>query len=193
MGEPVKTGHVYPAGERVFSGTEDEAVYRRRNALLVKALRSGAFTQARGTLEAVRYSGYQTEVTGHCCLGVACRVAELEATEFTVISSTRGDRTGFGTIFVDEEDDRVVSPLVEGYPPTLVQNWFGWFEANPYVWVTDTFEEDSHHTAAHLNDNLQMSFDGIADAFEQTYVTFTYDPVDELTDDTETTVSDLPE
>lgn len=192
MDEPIKTGHVYPAGAEVFSGTEGDAVYRARNALLVKALRSGAFTQARGTLEAVRYNGYQTEVTGHCCLGVACRVAEFEADGFTVISRTSGGRTRFGTMSVGGEGNRVVSSLAEGYPPTLVKDWFGWYEANPNLWVTDTFE-DGRHTAAHLNDNLQMSFDRIADAFERTFVTFTYKSVDDLTDDTEMTVSDLPE
>lgn len=188
MNKPVKTGHVYPAGAKVFQGPEDEGVYRARNALLVKALRSGTFTQAQGALEAIRYSGYRYEVTGNCCLGVACRVAEHEANGFSIVTQITGSGVNFGTLSYDDIGEEMFSSRAAGYPPKLVKEWFGWEETNPILWATD------HHglSAAHLNDNSGMPFDGIADAFERTFVTFTRRSVDDLTDE-ETTVSDLPE
>ena len=193
MDEPVKTGHVYAAGAEVFQGTEPEGVYRSRNALLVEALRSGDFTQAHGTLETIIRNGYKVKVTGNCCLGVACRVAEVAADHFTVVSRTGLSRTGFASITFDDEGERIVSDFVDGYPPALVSQWFGWQENNPNLFWVNSADREMSNTAANLNDNLSMNFAGIADAFERTFVTFTRKSVDDLTDDTETGITDLPE
>lgn len=186
MDEPVKTGHVYPAGAVVFHGSEGETVYRERNALLVKALRSGNFVQARGALETVKYNGYWVETTGNCCLGVACRVAAIEANYFSVITQNAGTTVIFGTVHVDDENESVHSPTSGGYPPPLVSGWFGWNDTNPMLW-----DQGEQVSAAHMNDSMGADFDTIADAFERTYVTFTRKSVDDLTD-TETTVTDFP-
>lgn len=199
MDEPVKTGHVYPAGAVVFHGSEDEAVYRARNAMLVKALRSGDFTQARSALEAVRITGYRVETTGNCCLGVACRVAAIEA-NFSVITQNAGATVDFGTVHVDDEGKSVHSLMSGGYPPPLVSKWFGWNDNNPMLWGRGPNYQE-RVSAAHMNDSMCADFDTIADAFERTFVTFTRKSVDDLTDDTyqrdaeghaETTVTDLP-
>lgn len=200
MDEPSKTGHVYPAGAVVFHGSEDEAVYRARNAMLVKALRSGNFTQTRGTLEAVTSNGYRNEVVGNCCLGVACRVAEREAGTFAIVTRISGGKTNFGTIRGGEEF--AVPSLAAGYPPELVRDWFGWESNNPILYgMRHDADEEVSGTAAGWNDNAGASFETIADAFERTYVTFTRRSVDDLHDGSdrlgtgpiETTVSDLPE
>lgn len=205
MDEPVvKTGHVYPAGYSVFQGTEDEAVYRERNAMLVEALRSGRFIQAQGMLEAVRSNGYRTEVTGHCCLGVACRVAEQEAVGFWIVTRVTGSQTVFGTITHGDDGDLVLSAMAGGYPPDLVKEWFGWESTNPYLYYLHSDGDEGGNHAAYLNDSAGMPFDRIADAFERTFVTYTYRSyrsVDDLTctcqrdaeEHTETGITDLPE
>lgn len=179
MDEPVKTGHVYPAGCAVFVGSEDETVYRARNALLVKALRSGNFVQARGTLEAVRHIGYRVETIGNCCLGVACRVAAAEADSFSVITRAGGGGYSFGTASSNDVGETVYSSMMGGYPPPLVARWFGWDGGNPVLWL----EDNTSFSAAYLNDSYEMGFDfdRIADAFERTFVTFTRRSVDDLT------------
>lgn len=190
MDEPRKTGHVYPAGAVVFHGSEGETVYRERNALLVKALRSGNFVQARGALETVKYNSYKVETTGNCCLGVACRVAAIESDTFSVVTRIVGGQYVFGTLHFNDVGEQVFSPMVGGYPPHLVYQWFGWYINNPDLWASNNIEKQS---AAYMNDNAGDSFETIADAFERTFVTFTYKSVNDLTDDTETTVTDLPE
>lgn len=69
-----------------------EQVERRK--VLADELRSGNWTQTNGTLERLRssYNGPR----GHCCLGVACRVAEKAGISVTTLPSgkLRGDVLG---------------------------------------------------------------------------------------------------
>lgn len=57
--------------------TSDSKMKKSLKTKWIKALRSGEYKQARGKLEQTDENG---AATGHCCLGVLCRITKVEAT-----------------------------------------------------------------------------------------------------------------
>lgn len=90
---------------------------------LVAALRSGEYTQTRGTLHrlvaAPAAYGEKVHPVGHCCLGVACEIFDQA-------------NPGVLTRKVDEGIESFAYTSAEGEPgveagslPSLVQDWLG--------------------------------------------------------------------
>lgn len=182
------TGHVYPAGHHVFWGDEPEETYRHRNALLVQALRSGEFTQATGALEKWNFPEVGKLLPakqGNCCLGVACYVASHHGVEVTI---THNLANGYQAVLFGSGNGDPQS----GMPPVTVSNWFGWDAVDPALYdETEVSRYTRRYAASHRNDGLGQDFATIADAFERTFVTFTYE--EPSTVDGETTTQTSPE
>jgi len=124
--------------------------FRTRIKLLVDALRSGKYQQGRECLQ--RNDKF-------CCLGVACDVYHLHTGEGRWIPNDQaGGRKDFS------------AGMIAGYGldihgtalPHAVSRWFGFVGSNPGI---------NGATAITYNDQMQASFDEIADAFERTYLT----------------------
>lgn len=115
---------------------------RRRH--LVKALRSGKYTQGRGCLEAARDIG-AAPAGSNCCLGVGCRVAIEDGLDIKV-----------------EVDDGVVRFNGEGgMLPDSVMNWYGFATSN------GMYRSNGEHTSLiSNNDDDLMTFEQIADVIE---------------------------
>lgn len=178
MDESKPTGHVYPFGYSPFRAITpndfavgiDESAFRERNALLVKALRSGEFVQGLKTLQTVVREAGKLLPTARrqCCLGVACYVAQYHGVP--VYMREMSETTVFAIVNGGNESDGSTNTA-----PDAVRDWFGWQENNPELWT----DEGSEVSAATLNDGGAYrgpkSFGVIADAFERTFVTFTND------------------
>lgn len=123
--------------------------YRKRNALLVAALRSGKYKQATSML--------RNSLDRMCCLGVACEVFRK--------ATGRGEwkRTGGVKAYVFVVGDDFSSIEV----PIAVRDWYNWDSCNPTLKPITTAVVA---TAAGKNDIEGCSFAQIAEAFEQTYV-----------------------
>lgn len=133
------------------------AVNQERVRLLVDALRSGQYQQAKGNL---------ANEDGYCCLGVACEVARINGLPLEM-EKTPNIRQGWEMFYNDE------NLLL----PTEVREWYG-FERrdgaapwespnNPTILDID----GRALMAAHCNDVLEWDFTRIADGFERTYLT----------------------
>lgn len=130
-----------------------------RRKLFTAALRSDEFQQGEGSLS------YQT-VSGqwkHCCLGVACIIAQ---------------RNGLDLPFQDSGEMRWYS--VAGDPdvtvfdnstvlPATVAKWYGW-DLDPEIPYADEDGFDWEIPAAEVNDSKDKNFAEIADAFDAKYV-----------------------
>lgn len=127
------------------------SVNKERVQQLVDALRSGDYSQTRGVLQ--RLDG------SNCCLGVACRVAGIEAkldpfykkqvlfdSNLTILPETVRKYYGFN----------LRDPLVD--IPPHIQNKY------------PDLKRDELKFASVLNDSYQLSFSEIADCFEYTFL-----------------------
>lgn len=118
---------------------------RRRH--LVKALRSGKYTQGIGCLEAAR--GFFDDATlpgSNCCLGVGCRVAIEDGLDIDV-----------------RVDDEVVRFDGEGgILPRSVMDWYG------FATTSGEYRSNGRPTASLIynNDDDRMTFEQIADVIE---------------------------
>lgn len=143
-------------------------VNRERVRMLVDALRSGEYRQGTGML---------LRSDRHCCLGVACDVA---------------DKNGLPLIRQELDNGMVMfalpgtppyAPTVEVWRawegrvlPEAVREWYGLPNDNPDLFFRHTEEEENpfpgrvQWEASELNDQLGLGFDTIADAFEATYL-----------------------
>jgi hypothetical protein len=115
-------------------------VNKERVKLLVDALRSGEFQQAKGTLRTPdeRY---------HCCLGVATEVAL---------------RNG---VVVDEKNQGFPWRQTAQIMCAEIYEWYGFESGNPNLKGMTTSA-----AASHWNDDFDRSFLDIADGFERTYL-----------------------
>lgn len=122
-------------------GAEQQA----RVKLLVAALRSGEFQQARNRLR---------DRDAYCCLGVACEVYRRTTGDGEWKGQARG------------EWFRADGESASNYTlPWVVLDWYGFDDVNPTVRL-----DDEGFPAATLNDERALDFPTIADAFERTYL-----------------------
>jgi hypothetical protein len=114
----------------------------------VTALRSGDYKQGHNQL-GVQYADGRAE---YCCLGVACEIfTERLKLDRTVSPSS-------GRIRYNDNGDVL---------PSAVMTHLGFTMSNPEVWQDDQgFTVD----LAQLNDDLGMSFAGIADVIEREFL-----------------------
>lgn len=122
------------------------AVNRERVEMLVQALESGDYSQARGGLARVRGDG----VISYCCLGVACEVAIANGAK--VEKRVHLD-------FVEYDDNK-------GRLPDSVIDWYGFDSEDPRL------KDPNHRTtsAASWNDNRGKTLPEIAALFRHTYL-----------------------
>jgi hypothetical protein len=133
-------------------------VNRERVQLLVDALRSGEYEQARGAL--IR----QNHIDGsrsYCCLGVACVVAAGQGLPLTFVEPVEPDLAS-----------NVVSVLVSGdvfnslLPPSVME-WFGFDEMDPYLFTAS----EGHSGSASVFNDEGSTFEQLADMFEEAFLT----------------------
>lgn len=117
------------------------SVNKERVQLLVDALRSEEFKQAKGMLRTPdkRY---------HCCLGVATEVAL---------------RNG---VVVEDKNQGFPWNQVTQIMCGEVYDWYGFENGNPELKVDGEFG----HRATFWNDDFGSDFNQIADAFERTFL-----------------------
>lgn len=109
----------------------------------VTALRSGSFKQGKDQLRAEDLGG----TPYYCCLGVLC--------DIYLQDNKMPWPEAYATLdFPDEE-----------LLPTEVMDWAGLNENNPHVEI-DGINDSPSRTLSTLNDDLELSFDRIADAIE---------------------------
>lgn len=126
-----------------------------RKALLVAALRSGEFSQAKSML-------HNADTGGYCCLGVACEVYRRETGDGEW-RQEGGDLLGRYKKFLNCDLDL----------PNKVAEWFGLpeitpgrLDTSPSVVYTDEYGYKHSDALTNLNDDKGMTFDEIADAIE---------------------------
>lgn len=117
----------------------------------VDALRSGEYAQTRNAL-AIRARNGETH---HCCLGVACAVAGIEAEPATYPWGSPSNAFKF------DGSDAVL--------PGSAQRWLGIGKGNPTVRVV-TDKGAADRSLAGLNDSEQWTFDQIADLIERDWL-----------------------
>lgn len=122
-----------------------------RVRLLVEALRSGQYTQARHAL---------AKNGGFCCLGVACEVAKANGLPVST------------DVIVDEGDQLTLYDGAELILPPSVIKWFGFgaleaFRPGDNPTILDA--NGMAFAAASVNDS-GWTFGEIADGFERTYL-----------------------
>lgn len=139
-------------------------VNRERVRLLVDALRSGEFTQATGTLHRTE----EDEPEGYCCLGVACVVAMRNGCAVEEVSNN-GENIFRATGDAFDESS--------GYLPKVVVEFYGFDVApngDPELDKDGVSNGRAREwlvlTATKVNDQLELDFSEIADAFEYTYL-----------------------
>lgn len=139
-----------------------------RVRLFVEALRSGKFRRIGGVLA---FYDSQIKKYKYCCLGVACEVALANGLDIPRTRTSSGNRA--------YDEASVLLPLA-------VTQWFGFDDTDPMI---DLIPEDYTRSgdpnvrrnakyqlqqfawhASNANDNLQLPFSVIANAFERTYL-----------------------
>jgi len=125
---------------------------KERIQLLVDALKSGEFTQGKGYLAQIE----DGELV-HCCLGVACVVAQRNGLDLS------SELNASGLIIFDEDNDTEL--------PLSVSEWYG-FDASPHRFnpVVGHNEFTDEITATNANDDLNWNFEKIAEGFKKTYI-----------------------
>jgi hypothetical protein len=132
-------------------------VNKERVALLVEALQSGRFQQGHRFLESQGEDG----VRKHCCLGVACAIAEENGLLLTRLEAAGTFPPATVYFRIDGES---------GYLPPQVQEWFGFDHHNPLLAIPNYPWANSPKAATNCNDILKLSFAEIADAFQHTFL-----------------------
>ena len=124
-----------------------------RIQLWADALLSDEFTQGRN------YLAYQLEDGSiqHCCLGVGCEVAIRHGLEIPRMVADTPNANGLRIIWFDGERHML---------PRAVLDWYGLAPGEPAVNLprpgTLFVGEEKTSTAARLNDELKVSYRGIA-------------------------------
>ena len=163
------------------------SVDTHRVRLLVAALRSGQYPQARGRLAILDIS--RTTIQGFCCLGVACE---------TAIGNGVGHRIIDGYVFYYSRPDHLNSSDNTANRHTLpvgIRDWFGFADTNPMIKVLCSQVPNSHFAllcedcrshygddrsetcdnrvevaATDANDTFRLDLNQIADGFERMYL-----------------------
>lgn len=162
------------SGDKVTSAKYVDGVNDANMDTFLKALRSGEFNQVTDTLCRVSYG--TGEVQGYCCLGVGSEVVHRESDELV-------------HKFVDEGDvfyngNRLLAPvqLLDWLGiPSANREYDGWgwnikfFKAEDVLtrdeYFGSDFELDDYVvSASELNDDLGVSFEGVADVFENEFL-----------------------
>lgn len=120
-------------------------VNKENMVLWVEGLRSGKYSQGRGSLRQVEADGVK-----HCCLGVACEVALASGGVELTVSTHRG---------CDSFDGEC------GVLPPVVRQWLGVEDPDPALFSPD----DGIVHCLSANDTLGMTFEQIADGLERYY------------------------
>lgn len=115
----------------------------------VKALRSGKYKQAKRRLVQVKRTPVlNREKRSYCCLGVLCEIA------------VQDNIIGPATPYAIHGGDYAYSNH-ETFPPPQVKEWSG-FDVNSLRFEID----NESYSIVGLNDDLEWSFDQIADLIE---------------------------
>ena len=144
-------------------------MYKSRAKEWARALRSGKYPQAYGTLCKLDANG---NIEGFCCLGVLCELAVKDGAPVEV----RDNKESYFRNYSNQT----------GHLPNSVMSWAGLTDSNPVLVPGKAIEEpapcnvcggvhgdilaDNGTTASHANDNLKMTFAEIADAVEKTFL-----------------------
>ncbi len=120
-------------------------VNKERVQLLVDALRSGEFRQGKDALRTRDGERY-------CCLGVATEVARRN-----------------GLSFSEGAPDKFPWDMTHQVMCVPVARWFG-LEVDPLLEGPLSHEHKVRRSATTWNDELDASFDDIANMFENTYI-----------------------
>lgn len=140
----------------------------------LKALRSGEFNQVTGTLCGVDYG--TGEVQGYCCLGVGSEIVHRESDGLVHKFVDGGD--------VSYNGNRLLAPIELldwlGIPEASREDDdSGWnikfFKAESVLTREEYFGSDFElldtvASATELNDDMGVSFEGIADVFENEFL-----------------------
>lgn len=171
-------------------------VNRERVKLLVDALRSGEFEQGQSYLTQIFRNmspdgsfGEEYKPRKNCCLGVGCVVAMKHGA-----SVVANEQDAVGHIsYYDPTHFRQHEDLSDTHLPYVVRDWYGFDDTNPTLLMPRKFAralvadgrmhdsvfdanfptletEYAEFDATDCNDDLRMTFDEIADAFERTYL-----------------------
>lgn len=141
---------------------------KTRVALLVKALRSGRYKQAKGVLTKLDENG---RIIGHCCLGVATQVAIKNGLKVSSRKVTDSGRRcvqyrtpGTPEHGTDWSEDTETTGLLP-----IVRDWFGFESRNPNI-APEEEGGKPYYSAAYANDSEGRNFKQIADLFEAKYL-----------------------
>jgi len=117
----------------------------------VDALRSGRFTQGIGCLK--RFNENKHKYT-HCCLGVACEVAEESGVSLSIVDQS---------YFVFDDETALL--------PFKVIKWLGVECGDPLIKAKPGDKlSDGETSCIDANDTLKYTFDEIADGIEKKYL-----------------------
>lgn len=147
-------------------------IYADRMRALVAALRSGEFEQATGTLrkalgplDGVDFMGVNFPVEyRYCCLGVASELAVRGGVPPEVVwlnhhSTDEGDLS-------ESKYSSPASVLTE-----TTKEWYGFDSLDPTIHIRDNHGFVERISASSCNDGLAWTFNQIADAFENMFLT----------------------
>jgi hypothetical protein len=115
----------------------------------VTALRSGEYSQTKGTLR---------DNDSYCCLGVLCDLVAKENPAFRWIAPFNADIVPFA----NPDEDPAIMVL-----PTALVELVGFSSRNPLTSHTD--DEFGQCSLANLNDHLDYNFNQIADQIEKDF------------------------
>lgn len=167
-----------PEGVRVVVGLMRRYANQHEVALLVKALRSSRYLQARGVLER-RWVREDTTILSQCCLGVACRRLMDGPTPLQGLKAELATHHDGSTTFTCGRyslvSGRIETETAVSVLPEAVRQWYGFQSSNPQLIYRHPGTGDVDLVdASLLNDSLGLTFAEIADAFEETYLPYAW-------------------
>lgn len=132
-----------------------------RRKLFTAALRSDEFQQGKANLSYQTASGRWE----HCCLGVACIIAQRNGLDLPFRDS--GELRWYSVTGNPDDQDFDNSTVL----PDSVVKWYGWgHDVDPEIPYTDENGVEWEIPAADVNDSKGKNFAEIADAFDAKYV-----------------------
>ena len=150
-------------------------VNKERVQLLVDALRSPEFAGKQGKHRLS--SELTSKITNkqdvmqykHCCLGVACIVAKRAGLNVLFVPRTEPEPVGDGSATQTYLSWSGVNSYGASHTalPEAVLAWYGFDEYDPELRFG---RSDETQPASWLNDDLNMTFNQLASAFERTYL-----------------------
>lgn len=129
-------------------------VNKERVLLLVQALESGDYQQARAKLCKISPNGNKT----YCCLGVAAEVAIANGLDITVTED------GVDNSYLKYNQE-------SAYLPADVMAWYGFESIDPYVEIPLDDGQRALVMATKANDKYNRDLAEIAEGFRRVYLT----------------------